>query len=441
MMHSKILSFFCIFFYGHTLCSFTGTIGVIGTGYVGLTTACLAEWNYPVLCFDCDEQKIMNIQKGVLPIYEPGLEELITKNLSLGRLQCTTRFEELVDRASIIFITVGTPLNQLTQDIDLSAIESVARDLSTHIKEYKIIVIKSTVPIGTAAWLEKFLCENGVSRAHFDIVSNPEFLREGSALEDFFEAKRIVIGTQSKKALNLMRDLYGPLLPHTTFLVTDNITAESIKYASNAFLTLKVSFINEFATLCDQTGANINDIAYALSLDTRIGPLKPGPGFGGSCFPKDTQALLNIGRTHNVDLLTVHAALRANEQRKQVAFKKLQKLFDNNLTDKVVAILGLSFKAGTDDIRNSPSIDLIESLLKHQVYIKAYDPKAMEHMKKLFPMVTYCATLYEAVAGSDALVIMTEWDEFKKINTETIVRTGNQPLILDMRYMLTAGNA
>ena len=425
-----------IVFSSSTLSHHQPTIAIIGTGYVGLVTgACLAESGYQVYCVDCEEKKIKSIIDGPFPLYEPGLEELVKSNYAAKKLIFTTDTKIAIEQSSIIIITVGTPLNN-QGTIDLTAFESVARDLSTCINSYKILCIKSTVPLGTAQWLENFLTDQAIHKTNFDIISLPEFLREGNAINDFFNPDRLIIGGISHHALTAIKNLHSSFLSEKVpCIVTDNITAESIKYACNAFLALKISFINEFANLCEAAGASTKDVIHAMGLDKRISPLflTPGPGFGGSCFPKDSQTLLKIGEHYHVPLRTVKASLTANEFQKQIPFKKIQHALGNNLEGKTVTILGLSFKANTDDIRGSASIDLISALLKAGASVKAYDPQAMPNMQHLFPEIEYSKTMQDALTETDAVVIMTEWKEFKILKTKKMVTTKN---IIDMRNIL-----
>jgi len=420
------------------------TIAIIGTGYVGLVTgACLAEFGNNVLCVDTNEQKITALQEGHIPFYEPGLEDLVTRNVKEKRLSFTTNLSMAIKSAGVIFIAVGTPMSD-SGAADLSAVKAVVHAIAEHINSFKVIVTKSTVPIGTGAWIQECLLDHDIPNDQFAVVSNPEFLREGSAVDDCLNPDRIVVGTMSPKADLAMRSLYASLIDkNVAYMATNIITAESIKYASNAFLATKISFINELANVCDATGADVQILAHALGLDKRISKhfLNPGPGFGGSCFPKDTEALLYTSRQYGVNIHTVEAALKANEVQKKLPVKKLLALTDGNIAGKTVAVLGLAFKANTDDIRYSPAITTINKLLKHGAIIRAYDPQAMESMKvefpeKLFPNITYCASLENAIEKADAVIIMTEWDEFRQINIAHIAQLLNKRVLVDARNIL-----
>jgi len=430
---------FCIFRIGAQ----ENVIAVVGTGYVGLTTGVgLAEIGNNVVCADIDIEKIEKLKNGEISIYEPGLESLVTKNCQTGRLVFTTDVESAIKKASIIFIAVGTPMGD-DGSADLSFIESVAKTISDIINEHKYICIKSTVPVGTGEKIRSFLEENGVDSKLFDMVSNPEFLREGSAVNDFLYPDRIVIGVESDSARIVMNNIYKQFIENNVPLVFTNIaTAETIKYASNAFLAVKISYINELSNLCDKTGAHISEVAYGMGLDHRISPyfLKPGPGFGGSCFPKDCSALLKISNDYKNQLLVVKAALDANEYQKDVAVTKLKALItkkqDASLKNKTVAILGLAFKANTDDVRYSPAQRTIELLLAENAHIKAYDSHASENMKKIYPNICYCSSSYEALDGSDACIIITEWDEFEDLDFEKALTLMNNPILIDARGII-----
>lgn len=415
-------------------------IAVIGTGYVGLAAgAGLAEFGNTVVCVDIDSKKIESLQNGIMPIFEPGLKELVERNVEQERLLFTTDIVDTLQDADAIFIAVGTPMND-DGSADLSALYDVIHSIGKVINKYTVIVTKSTVPVGTGACIRHILEDiYAIDSCMFDIVSNPEFLREGSAIKDFLKPDRLVIGTESVDACTTLCRIYDSLLKEGTPCVfTDVATAEIIKYASNAFLATKVSFINEIANLCDATGGNAQTVAYAMGLDHRISPyfLKPGPGYGGYCFPKDTQALIHIATTYNVPMNTVQGAIAANVYQQQVSLKKLLHLTNNLLQGKTVAILGLAFKANTDDVRQSPSITLIQELKKYDVTINAYDPEAMRSMAQMFPDVHYCQSAYEALTGADAALIMTNWDEFKHLNTKRVASLMAEKIIVDMHNIL-----
>jgi UDPglucose 6-dehydrogenase len=421
------------------------TVGVIGTGYVGLVTgACLAEFGNNVICADIDARKIDALNNGEIPIYEPDLDTLVFKNVQSGQLVFTTDLAATLALADVIFIAVGTPMGA-DGAADLAAVRAVAHTIAKNLNGFKVVVTKSTVPIGTGAMITDIIRSYGIEPDQFAIVSNPEFLREGSAVEDFLHPDRVVIGSASARGHEIMQRVYARLIAQQVPYVTTNVvTAESIKYASNAFLATKISFINEVANLCDATGADVGVLAHAIGLDKRIGRqfLNPGPGFGGSCFPKDTEALLFTAHQYKIDIRTVQAALDANEIQKSVPVKKLCALMQNseaglaNLGDKTVAILGLAFKANTDDVRYSPAITTITTLQEHGVKIQAYDPQAMHTMKHELPDITYCASIEQAVTGADAVIIMTEWDEFKNMDIARIAGLVKHRILVDARNIL-----
>lgn len=417
-------------------------IAVIGTGYVGLVTgACFSEFGVFSTCVDKDRAKIDSLKQGNIPFYEPGLEELVKRNLKQGRLKFTTNIGEAIEESLVIFIAVGTPPRG-DGSADLSYVDDVAKEIANHINGYKVIVTKSTVPVGTGERIRKIISEQlkqtrAADTGHglFDIVSNPEFLREGSAIEDFMRPNRVVIGAKSHQAVAIIKDLYRPLyLIETPFVVTNIETAELIKYASNSFLAAKISFINEMSNLCEKVGADVNVVAKGMGLDGRIGSkfLHAGPGFGGSCFPKDTRALLKIASDHNVELGIVNAAVKANENQLLHVTEKIKSAFDD-IKNKTIAILGLSFKPNTDDIREAPAISIIQSLLNASANIRAYDPVAMENAKSVLPDITYCSNAYDTCEGADAVVIVTEWNQFRSLEMERVKQLLKQPYFFDLR--------
>ncbi|GER93633.1 UDP-glucose/GDP-mannose dehydrogenase family protein [hot springs metagenome] len=417
-------------------------ITIIGTGYVGLVTgACFSEFGVFVTCVDKDKNKIESLKNGTIPFYEPGLEDIVKRNFKQGRLKFSTDIGEAVEESLVIFIAVGTPPRG-DGSADLSYVDNVAEEIANHIKSYKVIVTKSTVPVGTGERIRKIISEHlqqtqAINTADnlFDVVSNPEFLREGAAIEDFMRPNRVVIGAESQQAIAIMKDLYRPLyLIETPFVITNIKTAELIKYASNSFLATKISFINEMANLCEKVGADVNVVAKGMGLDRRIGPkfLHAGPGFGGSCFPKDTKALLRIASEHNVELGIVDAAIRANERQITVVSEKIKTIL-NDIKGKTIAILGLSFKPNTDDIREAPAISIIKNLLNAGANIRAYDPVAMENTKIVFPDITYCKDAYYACSSADAVVIITEWNQFRNLDLERIMKLLKQPYFFDLR--------
>ncbi|MBI5050112.1 MAG: UDP-glucose/GDP-mannose dehydrogenase family protein, partial [Nitrospirae bacterium] len=378
--------------------------------------------------------KIKLMEKGIVPFYEPGLEELLQRNLKAGRLHFTANITKAVDSSLVIFIAVGTPPRG-DGSADMRHVEAVAKDISRHLKNYKVIVTKSTVPVGTGERLKQIISKNLKESVDFDIVSNPEFLREGAGIEDFMRPNRVVIGASSAQAIAIMKDLYSPLyLIETPFVITDVKTAELIKYASNAFLATKVSFINEIAHLCEAVGANVQVVAKAMGLDHRIGPkfLHAGPGYGGSCFPKDTLALLQIAREHNTDLQIIKAVTSANENQKERMVKKIKNAM-GTLKGKTICLLGISFKPNTNDIRESPSLYIIDSLLKEGTKIRAYDPAAIADAKKLFPKITCCKDSYDAVKDADAVVIATEWNQFRNLDLNRIKNLMKGKFFFDLR--------
>ena len=411
-------------------------IGVIGTGYVGLVTgACFAEFGVAVTCIDKDEKKIKALKKGDIPFYEPGLEDLVKKNVKNGRLRFSTRIQDAVDSSLVIFIAVGTPPRG-DGSADMRYVEAVAEEIAQNIRGYKVIVTKSTVPVGTGARLRKIISRTLKEQMDFDIVSNPEFLREGSAIEDFMRPNRVIIGASSQQAVAIMKDLYGPLyLIETPFVITNIETAELIKYAANSFLAVKISFINEMANLCDRVGADVHMVAKGMGLDHRIGSkfLHPGPGYGGSCFPKDTRALLTIAKNHNAEVGVVSAAVEANERQKHMAVDKIRSGM-GELKAKTIAVLGLSFKPNTNDMREAPSIFIIEHLLKAKAKVKAFDPIAMDDAREIFGnTIRYAKTPYDCMKGADAVVIVTEWNEFRNLELMKIKALLKAPYFFDLR--------
>ena len=410
-------------------------IGVIGTGYVGLVTgACFAEFGVFVTCVDKDTKKIKSLKDGHVPFYEPGLEELVQRNIKEGRLAFSTDIADAVRSSLVIFIAVGTPPRG-DGSADLRYIEEVAKEIASNLDGYKVIVTKSTVPVGTGDRIRKIVSKNLKEQVDFDIVSNPEFLREGSAIEDFMRPNRVIIGANSQQAVAIMSDLYKPLyLIETPFVITNIKTAELIKYASNSFLAAKISFINEIANLCEKVGADVHMVAKGIGLDQRIGPkfLHPGPGYGGSCLPKDTLALLKMAEEQGVELSIVDAAVKANERQWESMIKKIRDAI-GALKNKTIAILGLSFKPNTDDIREAPSLNIIKKLLKEGAKIRAYDPVSMKSANSILPDITYCKDPYEAVNGANALVIVTEWNQFRNLELDRLKRLLKEPYFFDLR--------
>ncbi len=411
-------------------------ICVVGTGYVGLVTGtCFAEFGVNVVCVDKDKKKIEMLNNGAVPIYEPGLEELIKKNVKDGRLSFITDINKAIKDSLIIFIAVGTPPKD-DGSADLSYVEDVARSIAGNLNGYKVIVTKSTVPVGTGEKIKKVIQEINNKQTNFDIVSNPEFLREGSAIEDFMRPNRVVIGAESSRAIEIMKELYRPLyLIETPFVITDVESTEMIKYASNAFLATKISFINEVANICERVGADIHAVAKGMGLDHRIGSkfLHPGPGYGGSCFPKDTQAIAQIAKNHNYNFEIVDAVINVNKKQKERMIEKIVNMV-GDLKGKTIGILGLSFKPNTDDMRDAPSVDIINGLLKRGAKVKAYDPVAMDEAKKIFnDNIKYCKDSYDVADGSYAIALITEWNQFRNLDMIKIKGLLMSPIIIDLR--------
>jgi UDPglucose 6-dehydrogenase len=410
-------------------------IAVIGTGYVGLVTgAGLADFGNDVICCDIDPKKIDALNSGQIPIYEPGLDKIVSRNVGEGRLRFTTDLPEAIQRSRAIFIAVGTPPKP-DGSADLRFVEDVANTIAKHMNGPKLVITKSTVPIGTGRMIERILAQSGNGHKG-SVVSNPEFLREGSAIEDFQKPDRVVIGASDEDSIGLMKEIYAPLHSlEIPFVVTNVESSELIKYAANGFLATKISFINEVAVMCELLGADVQDVARGIGLDSRIGSkfLQAGPGFGGSCFPKDTSAVADIARRYGYEFQIIEAVLRVNESIKERMVSKVVEALGGDARGKTVAILGLAFKPETDDMRDSPTIPLIRGLQKQGALIRAYDPGAMENSKKIFENVTYCGDAYETAEGADALVIATEWNEFRALKLERIKKLLKQPLIIDLR--------
>ncbi len=442
----------------------TYKIAIIGTGYVGLVTGtCLADFGLEVTCVDKDKAKIEKLNTGIIPIYEPNLEALIQKNTSSGRLTFSTNLKHTVEQSEVIFIAVGTPSND-DGSADLCQVEEVAREIARYLNGYKIIVNKCTAPVGTARHIKQIIKDShcdpsplpskrdssnnpllfpgeGGARVNppfaIDIIANPEFLREGSAVYDFTHPDKIVIGYESEQAKQIMQEIYRPLyLLDAPFVFTTLETAEMIKYACNAFLATKITFINEIANLCDRVGADVHQVAKAMGMDGRISPkfLHPGPGYGGSCFPKDTRALKAIADNYHYDFKLIKAVMEANQRQREITVSKIEQAL-GNLQGKTIALLGLAFKQNTDDIRESPSLDVIKILLQKGAIIKCFDPMAMENTKKIFPDLIYCSDEYETACDSDALVILTEWNQFRNLDLLKIKKLLKEPIIIDMRNL------
>ncbi|MFQ5764915.1 MAG: UDP-glucose dehydrogenase family protein [Rhodospirillales bacterium] len=411
-------------------------ITMIGCGYVGLVSgACFSEFGHEVACVDQDADRIARLENGEMPIYEPGLEELVAGNVEAGRLTFTTGLADAVKGADAVFIAVGTPNRRGDGHADLGHVYAAAKETAAELDGYTVVVTKSTVPVGTGRELERIIREARAD-ADFDVVSNPEFLREGSAIEDFMRPDRVVIGTKSERAREVMRRLYRPLyLIETSILFTTRPTAEMIKYAANAFLATKITFINEIADLCEALDADVHDVARGIGLDGRIGPkfLHPGPGFGGSCFPKDTVALVRTAQEAGHPLKIVEAVVAVNDTRKERMAAKIIAACDGSVKGKTIAVLGLTFKPNTDDMREAPSLNIIAGLKAGGAEVRVFDPEGMEEGKKVLDGVTWCMDAYDTAAGADALAIVTEWNEFRALDLKRIKATMKAPVMVDLR--------
>ncbi|MBL8639645.1 MAG: UDP-glucose/GDP-mannose dehydrogenase family protein [Alphaproteobacteria bacterium] len=411
-------------------------IGVVGTGYVGLVSGtCFAEFGFDVVCVDKDAGKIARLNQGEIPIYEPGLDDLVAKQVAAGRIQFTTNLNEAVHNADAVFIAVGTPPRVDNGQADLTYVYQAAREIAAEINGYVVVVNKSTVPVGTAREVERVIRE-AAPHAEFDVVSNPEFLREGMAIEDFMRPDRVVVGTESPRAMEVMRTLYRPLyINETPMVMTTPESAEIIKYASNAFLATKITFINEIANLCEATGANVQHVAKGMGLDGRIGSkfLHAGPGYGGSCFPKDTLALVQIGEQYNAPQKIVKSVVDINYERQNSLVARVIDAMEGNVVDKKIAVLGVAFKPNTDDIREAPALVLIPQLQAAGAKICAYDPIAMNNAAQVLKQIEWVEDVYEAAKDADALVIMTEWNEFRSLQLKKISSLMRGKTIIDFR--------
>lgn len=410
-------------------------IAVIGTGYVGLVTgACFAEFGVDVTCVDVDAGKIERLKEGIIPIYEPGLDQIVERNSKAGRLHFTTDLKQAVENALVIFLAVGTPPNE-DGTPDMSFVEKAVLDVARFMNGYKVIVTKSTVPVGTGEWVRKLIQENQKEKHNFGVCSNPEFLREGAAISDFMRPDRVVIGSRDAEAIAIMKDLYRPLyLIETPFVITSLEASELTKYAANAFLATKISFINEIANLCDKIGCDVHDVARGMGMDKRIGNkfLHPGPGFGGSCFPKDTRALATVAQQYGTDSLLVDATIEVNYRQRLAMIPKIEKLI-GDFAGKTIAVLGLSFKPETDDMREAPAIEIVNEIVARGAKVKAFDPVAMEEAKKSLPAIEYAKDEYDAIAGADALIFVTEWNQFRALDMEKVKTLLKSPKIADLR--------
>ncbi len=413
-------------------------IVMIGTGYVGLVSgACFSDFGHNVCCVDKDASKVEALREGGIPIFEPGLDELVERNVAAGRLEFTLDLASALPDADAVFIAVGTPSRRGDGHADLSYVYAAAKEMAEHLRPGAVVVTKSTVPVGTGDEVERIIREARPD-LEFSVASNPEFLREGAAIDDFKRPDRVVIGVDDDNAAEVLREIYRPLLGNETrLLVMARRAAELTKYAANAFLATKIGFINEIADLCEKVGADVQDVANGIGLDSRIGPrfLQPGPGYGGSCFPKDTLALLKTGQDYEAPLRIVEAVVTSNDNRKRSMGRKVVQALGGDGHGKTVALLGLTFKANTDDMRDSPSLAIVRALQDAGAQVRAYDPEGMEQARTLLEDVTYCGDAYEAMDGADAAVIVTEWDAFRALDFERAIKLLKDPLLVDLRNL------
>ena len=411
-------------------------ITIIGTGYVGLVSGvCFSDFGHIVTCVDTNQDKIDTLNQGKVPIYEPGLEELVSKNVGEGRLFFETSLAEAVARSEAVFIAVGTPEDKETGEADLVYVHAAAAEIAEHLQEYTVVVTKSTVPVGTGDEVEEII-RNANPGAKFDVVSNPEFLREGAAIDDFKHPDRIVVGAETPEAADTMRRLYRPFdLNETPLLMVNRRTSELIKYAGNAFLATKITFINEMADLCEHVGADVEEVARGIGLDSRIGPkfLSAGPGYGGSCFPKDTMAVVRTARQVGSPLNIIETVVDVNADRKRSMASKIIEAVGGDISGKTVALLGLAFKPDTDDMRESPAIDIVAALQKAGAKVRAYDPEAMDEAAKIMSDIEYCDDAYDCATGADALCVVTEWDKFKALDFVRLKGLLKSEVFVDLR--------
>ena len=411
-------------------------IAMIGTGYVGLVSgACFSQFGIDLVCVDKDKEKIAALEAGKIPIYEPGLDKLVAENRAAGRLTFTTDLAQAVATADAVFIAVGTPTRRGDGHADLSYVYAAASEVADALRQYTVIVNKSTVPVGTGREVSRIVRERRPDAA-FDVVSNPEFLREGAAIEDFMKPDRIVIGTQSERAREIMRSIYRPLyLIETPMVFTTLETAELIKYAGNTFLATKITFINEMADLCEKVGADVHDVARGIGLDGRIGRkfLHPGPGYGGSCFPKDTLALAYTAREAGSPVTIVEQVIQVNSERKKRMAQRVVEACGGSVAGKTIGVLGLAFKPNTDDMRDAPSLDILPSLVTAGAKVQAYDPAAMDEAARLLKGITFKESAYDAAQGADCLLVLTEWTQFRALDPKRLKQTLRQPVVVDLR--------
>lgn len=419
-------------------------VAIIGTGYVGLPTGVgLAELGNNVICIDYDAHKIDMLRAGQVTLFEEGLDDLLQQNISSGRIHFTTSMADAIPTADIVILAVGTPPHPETGAADMQYINAAATELASHLSGYTVVATKSTVPVGTGDKIEDIIRANNPN-ADFDVVSLPEFLREGFAVYDFFNPDRIIVGANTERARNVLRELYAPFADKSQILFVNRRSSETIKYASNAFLAIKIHYINEMANFCEATGADINEVARGMGLDTRIGPrfLNAGPGYGGSCFPKDTSAMAYMADEYGVDMTLIKAAIVGNRARKTMMAERILNAVSGIERPKI-AVLGLAFKNGTDDCRESPAIEIINDLLSHNVQITAFDPQAMETAKKVLPAdaIEYASDMYSALDGADVLAILTEWDDFKSLDLARASELMHGRVIVDCRNLLNPDDA
>lgn len=420
-------------------------IAVVGAGYVGLVSgACFADWGHDVVCVDKNPQKISRLECGVMPIYEPGLDELVERNVAAGRLRFTSSLVDAIANAAIVFIAVGTPPRPERGDADLSFVYMAARELAPFLDDNAVVVVKSTVPVGTGDVVQKIIGSARGARPFF-VASNPEFLREGVAIRDFCEPDRVVIGAEDDHARQILTELYAAPLraQETPIVVTRRRTSELIKYAANAFLAAKITFINELADLCEQVGSDVGELALGMGLDKRIGTsfLNAGPGYGGSCFPKDTLALLRTAQDYGVSLRLVEETVTANEARKRRMALKVVEALDGDVDGRTIAVLGLTFKPDTDDMRDAPSVSLIETLQRFGAHVRAYDPVGMENARQVLSDVEFCDGAYECARNADAVVVVTEWDDICALDLAGLKQVMRQPVLIDLRNAYAPGAA
>ncbi|QLF69267.1 UDP-glucose/GDP-mannose dehydrogenase family protein [Peteryoungia desertarenae] len=416
-------------------------IAIIGTGYVGLVSGvCLSDFGHHVTCIDKIEDKIARLNRGEVPIYEPGLDVMIARNVATGRLFFTTDLAQPVAEADVVFLAVGTPSRKSDGHADLTYVYSAAREIASAVKGFTVLVTKSTVPVGTGDELERIIAEAN-PEADVAVVSNPEFLREGAAIEDFMAPDRVVVGMNDDRARNVMAEVYAPLdAQRHPVIFTARRTAELTKYAANAFLALKLAYINEIADLCEQVGANVQDVSRGMGLDTRIGQkfLNAGPGYGGSCFPKDTLALVKTAQDHNSPIRLIETIVGINETRKRAMARKVERAVGGDLRGKTVGILGLTFKPDTDDIRESPALSIVQALLDKGAHLQAYDPEGMPAARQMMPELDYKSGVDAVAEGADALVIITEWKQFHQLDLDKLKSRMKSPVLIDLRNIYKA---